>query len=458
MMNLKVLPALVLFGIAVVCLAPSWNTAYDSGLKAGRAMNWAEARQDFKQAAAYRPDDFSGPTMLPGPPTERKQWRDGAPYSPNFLAAYCLYREGLAATNTTDQNKMLGDAAKEFEAIMAKHQQGREAYFLLSTIYGKLDQSAPLQALQTKYSATIATSHWKVDTEIMRPEELSQIQSLLENVGPASQGGVSTVPQSTQGSIPANQVNPITGQPTRVVGPVGTVIQLPDKFALVIGVNDPNLKGNLDYSDFDAERVRDALEHSAGYLHANIDTLTDPTADQILARARALAGRMPDSATLCIFYSGVGANINGADYLAGSDAGSLDSPSGMVKKSDLFGQFLTKSAHVFSFFQVDRSIGGTDNPFFGSDRLFEGSVAQQEATIAGFPVYSTYRNGKKTGLYTNAFVETLNDFQSNRIPILEFGWQVFNRIRRGDTGGTGGGSPQTPSLPVLSNLSSDAQF
>ena len=42
----------------------------------------------FQQAAAYRPEDVAVATTLPGPVTEPRRWRNGSPYSPNFLAAY----------------------------------------------------------------------------------------------------------------------------------------------------------------------------------------------------------------------------------------------------------------------------------------------------------------------------------------------------------------------------------
>jgi hypothetical protein len=457
MMNYRVWSSAVLLAITGVCFAQSWNSAYEAGIRAGRALKWDEARQEFKQAAAYRPEDVTGPTILPGPPTAPRRWRDGAPYSPNFLAAYSLYRSGLANSSADQQTTQLNSAAKELEMLLSKRQVSPEAYFTLSVIYNKLADSVRLKALQDKYASAARTSTWKVDTEVMRPEELSDVAAFVTG----DINGAKPRPGNTrtaQDTISVQELNQATGQILPIPGAAaGTILQLPNKFALVIGVSNPNLAGNLDYSGFDAQRVKDALITSAGYIASNVDLLVDPTAATMHARAMALAARMPDSGTLCIYYSGVGTNIDGSDYLAGTDAASLDSPAGMIKKSDLFAQFFPKSTHLFVFFQVDRSTPGTSSAF-GSERLYEGSVSEMQATISSSRAYPTYQNGKKTGLFTNAFVLTLADLQSNQIPILEFGWQVFNHIRRGNTGKFDGSSRQIPTLPALNDLATDAPF
>ena len=61
-------------------------------------------------------------------------------------------------------------------------------------------------------------------------------------------------------------------------------------------------------------------------------------------------------------------------------------------------------------------------------------------------------------LQNSGTINVANDLKSNRIPILEFGWQVFYKMKRGGSGTTGGGSRQTPTLPVLTNMASDARF
>src|SRR5690242_11262650 len=104
---------LVLAGAMAGAQQP-WMTAYDKGLHAARAADWVDARAAFLQAIAYRPEDTSSPTTLPGPVSDRRQWRDGAPYSPNFLAAYAEYRIGAGAAKPDDGRSALQTAASEF--------------------------------------------------------------------------------------------------------------------------------------------------------------------------------------------------------------------------------------------------------------------------------------------------------------------------------------------------------
>jgi hypothetical protein len=452
MMNYRVWTSALLLAGAGACLAQSWNGAYEAGLKTGGALKWAEARQDFKQAAAYRPEDVSGPTILPGPPTLQRRWRDGAPYSPNFLAAYSEYRLGLASVKADQQPALLNTAAGELESLLAKHQVSRLNFYILTNIYQRLGDQNRLKALQDKYGAMNAS--WKVDTEVVAPEELAAVQAL----SPTTPSEAKQVTGSnSEGTISAQNVNPTTGQPVNsTVSPLGSVAKLPNKYALVIGVNNSRLQGNLDFSGTDAIRVRDSLVNYAGYTDTNVDLLVDVPASKILARAQALAARMPEAATLCIYFSGSATNIGGVDYLGAIDSPNLVDTSHLVRKSELFAQFLPKGSHVFAFFQVDRS--ASSESAFGSEQTFLGSISQMQATTTGDPVFSTYRNGKLTGLFTDAFTQTLLDLQSNRVPILEFGWQLFYHIRRGDTGLSGGSSHQTPTLPHLNNLASDAQF
>ncbi len=390
--------------------------------------------------------------MLPGPPTAQRKWRDGSSYSPDFLAAYSLYRSGLAAAKTSDQASVLTAAAGELEALLSKHQVSKETFFILSSIYTQTGDNAKLKAVQDKYGPTIATSSWRVDTELVSPEELAGVAALSATTSSSStskpEGGL-------ENSIRIQNLNPTTGQPQLTLG---ATLKIANKFALVIGVRNSRLPGNLDYANDDAIRVRDALKSSAGYPEDHIDVLTDPTAATILEHAKALSAKMPESSTLCVFYTGVATNIGGLDYLAGTDATSLQSETGLIKKSDLFGDFFSKGTHIFAFFQVDRSIVGPNGIGFGSEQSYVGSISQMQATTPGDAVYPTYRNGKMTGLFADAFTQTLVDLQSNKLPILEFGWQLFYHMRRGDTGISGGSSHQTCTLPHLNNLATDAQF
>src|SRR4051794_37002908 len=121
MMSLRrtLLVALLAFA-GVIAGAQSWMTAYENGLKAARAGDWVSARSAFQQAIAYRPEDASGATTLPGPVSERRQWRNGSPYSPNFLAAYSEYRIGITTAKPEDAKPALETAAGEFETLLNK--------------------------------------------------------------------------------------------------------------------------------------------------------------------------------------------------------------------------------------------------------------------------------------------------------------------------------------------------
>jgi hypothetical protein len=81
-----------------------------------------------------------------------------------------------------------------------------------------------------------------------------------------------------------------------------------------------------------------------------------------------------------------------------------------------------------------------------------------QATMPDTSIQKTYRNGRAVGVFTLAFVDALQELRSNQLPITEFGWQVFYKMKRGNSGTTGGGAVQTPTLPVLTFLAADARF
>jgi hypothetical protein len=87
-----------------------------------------------------------------------------------------------------------------------------------------------------------------------------------------------------------------------------------------------------------------------------------------------------------------------------------------------------------------------------------GAISQMEATVPDSSISAVYYNGKPVGLYALSFAEVLAELRSNRIPIYEFGWQLFNKMRRGNTGTSSGASRQIPTLPVSNNLAADARF
>ena len=230
--------------------------------------------------------------------------------------------------------------------------------------------------------------------------------------------------------------------------------QLPNKFALIIGNSTSQGPGALAYAADDAQAVREALITHAGYMESNVDLVLNTTNEQLMASVKALAERVPEDGTVFIFFAGKGMNVDGKDYLAMVDSG--EDAASMVKKGDIYQPFLSKGAKIFAFFEVPRPL--TDGNYFGKEVPRVGAIAQVQSTIPGESVGSEVRNGKEMGIFARAIVTALQDIRSNRIPIIEFGWQVFDRARGGGTSGAGGGARQVPTLPVLTQMSPLERF
>ncbi len=429
--------------------AQSWSESYDTAMKALKAGSWTEARAEFQKAVASRPEDFSGPTSLPGPVTDPKRWRNGAPYSPNFGAAYAGYRAAIANNDVAASKELLGVVGREFESLLEKGQNSRETFYFLGQIYGLTRDVEKAQKLEERLKALEGKLPWKVDVELLTPEENAAIIS----AGTANSGGATgmeTRPIATNqgtGTVPNTNPSTLAGR----VQAIGT------KYALIIGNSESRIPdGGIPFAATDGMLVREALVQNAGYPEANIDMVQNGTAAQITASAQALADRLPEGATVLIYFTGNGFNLDGKDFLAGIDTELTTDASTMVSKSDLYKTFMNKGAKIFAFFQVNRAVNS--GRYFGQEIPMVGTIAQCQATIPGEPILSLMSGGQPTGLFTKAFAAVLADFRSNRIPITEFGWQVFYRIRRGDTGDFGGSSSQTPTLPVLTNMASDARF
>ncbi|MFZ4508898.1 MAG: tetratricopeptide repeat protein [Fimbriimonas sp.] len=431
-MNLARLSTLLAaFLMAAVALPQAWIGAYENGLKAGKANRWEDARKSFQQAIAYRPEDQAAPTVLPGPVSEQRQWRNGAAYSPNFLGAYAAYRIAIATNDLGAKKKNYDVAAAEFETLLAKDQVSKEALFFLGAIYNATGNTAKRDATLARGNAP---ADWKIDTDLLSTDEKAIFNAVGNGPGRAG------VPSATA-AVP-------TG---------GPIVALQDKFALVIGNSESRLPdGKIPFAGDDAQRIRQALLDHAGYLPGNIDLAVNATAGTIRSGAKALADRVTEGSTVFIYFTGAGTNIGGKDYLAGVDAESGTDMSGMIAKLEIYNYFMAKGARVFAFFQAHRPIVG--GRFFGQEVPLVGSISQSQATLPGETVSSVVRSGKVVGIYTDAVAAVLGEMSSNRVPILEFGWQVFYKVRRGDTGSVGGASRQTPTLPVLTNMASDARF
>lgn len=431
-------------------LAQAWRAEYEKGLRLAKDAKWTEARAAYQAAAAARAD-VSGPTSLPGPATDQRLWRDGAPYSPNFLAAYSLYRIGLAASGA-EQTATLKAAAAELEALIAKRQYSRETLFFLNQIYAATGDSAARLKLETTFTEAGGMLNWKVDTDGIIPEDNALVAETFSvaSAGP-SKGEVSPIVKPTGGS----------GNPTldpAILGPViGRVPAVASKFALIIGNSESKLPdGAVPFAGESVEAVRKGVTENGGYPDSNVKVLQNATAAQILAAAGELADRMNQDSTVLIFFAGAGYNLAGKDYLAGVDAAMATDTGSMLAKTDLFLPFVKKGAHVFSFFEVSRPV--LNGTFFGLEAPQLGIIAQTFGTIRGEQAMAAIRDGKSVGVFADAIASVLKDLKSNSVPVLEFGWQVFYKMRRGLTGTTGGGGLQTPTLPMLSNMAANARF
>lgn len=466
--------ALILALTATIALvwasAEAWSAAYDRALNAASAGQWAEAREFFRQAVSSRATDQARPTMLPGPVTEPNRWRNGAPYSPNFGAAYAAYRMGLGQEDKDERERLLMVAANELTALVAQGQTAPETMSVLGdalTRLGKAEEKAALPAAGNWAVdlSFVAGEHQVGQTAPATPDGSRPAQATTggntqrPNTPATNQRGRQTPPRSLSGTPGGQIVRLKAGEEDQFfssisTGPVATV---DTKFALVIGNSDSALEDlKVPFAASDADLMRDALVTTAGYPEANVTVLKNGTAAQMLAAAQELAARLPENATVLIYFSGVGVHIDGKDYFAGVNTEFVTDTTTMVGKSDLMRLFLAKGSRIFSFYQVNRPI--TDGLFFGLERSLVGAISEAQATVAGSNVFSQNNGTQEVGLYTGAFIAVLNQFRSNQVPISDFVWQVFQTVRRGISGTGGGGSVQTPTLPVITNMGDDARF
>lgn len=564
--------------LACLCssaFAQKWVSAYQTGLNNLKSGDFASARGAFKVASGERPGDMAGATALPGPITERKTWRNGAAYSPLFLAAYSGYR--LATSTASADAELLRSVASEFEALHAAGQGSKESFQFLIATYSTLGDNESKLKVEEQLSAH--APRFRVDLEgverlnvpaattpapavlpkvVTRPAGQAPVfddrkevaaggfqagtsseatrtvasrehpMTLIVQMAGAAQPavpvapGVQPNPTAEVDTKPAAELKPVeipkvaettpkaepapapapaprkvrpAGAPDMVVakpeqrvptGQVqaavasnlvlasavapttgvthpnpmpagGTVSIVPNKFALIVGTSDSKMTQEpIPFASDDAQQLSQALVNNAGYAAENVDLVLNATAQQIYASAQALADRVPEGGTVFIYFTGPGVNVDGKDYLAGIDTEVSTDLTSMLPKAELYKLFMAKGARIYAFYQVNRQT--VYGRYFGAEVPMVGSIAQIQATLPNGQVLGVVKNGKTVGLFTDALVTVLTDLRSNHIPILEFGWQVFNKIRRGDTGSTGGGSRQIPTLPVLTNMASDSRF
>jgi len=443
----KTLPLLAGASILALCgFAQSWDQAYDAGIKAAHAGHWPEARQDFLAAAKDRPTDSSRESMLPGSPTDPQRWRDGAAYSPNFLAAYCAYRAGVDSHDLAEQSKLFGTAATELSHLVSIGEYSRDAFFFLDLIYSRLGDEPKRTSCADLAKKEAKRLKWRVDEEIVAPEEVAAIS--VSGAADQVVAGPSHVPVVSAAQL---------ANPSGLTSAPMTTATAATKFALVIGETGTKLgSGQVLFAANDVAAVRDSLVNSAGYPAANVVTVVDAPAAAVLDAAKKLASGVAQDGVVLIYYVGPGSSLHGKDYLAGSDAESLDDPTTMVRKLDLYNCFFAQGAKVFAFYEVNRPI--VNQYFFGSELPQSGAVSQMEATIPDSSLTSLTYKGNQIGLFALSFSNVLGNLRSSRVPIHEFGWLVYQQMRRGTSSGDSGSGPQTPTLPIVNMLDSEARF
>lgn len=448
-MKTRLISTFCLAVFATLGYSQSWSEAYERALSSVVSGNWTSARDAFKQAVALRPEDQSTPTSLPG---SSKKWRSGSAYSPNFGSAYCLFRIAQSQSGP-EKNKSLKTAAIEFETLLAKNQLSAETYYFLSRIYSLASDVISSDALGLRLREDISNLEWRVDSSLVTPEERSEISTITQK--PTSDknptpGPTTTIVKATDKVV----IEPFTsiGAPATAQDSLsgGRIPSLAKKFALVIGNGESAMSdAKLSFASTDALLIRDSLIQNAGFAIENVDVVINATAVQLAASVGALAERLPQDATVLIYFTGYGVHIGGKDYYSGVDAESTRDSSHMVAVSDVYKLFLAKGAYIFAFNQTSRAINS--GLYFGKETPLFGRISQSQATIPGAKINSLVSGGQEVGAYTAAFADILADFRSNQIPIMEFSWQVFYKMRRG-------GGPQTPTLPVLTVISADARF
>ena len=282
--------------------------------------------------------------MLPGPPTERRRWRDGAPYSPNFLAAYSAYRLGLEVVE--GKTDLLKTAASELETLLNKGQSSPETVYVLNLVYARLGDSAGRDALAARVEGMKGKLDFRVDDAAVTPEDRANLAvaatpsgsplQIPANTGtnvnnPNGSGSAQSPSLMNPGSIPVINASDLPRGKLVMPPLVGAVPRLQTKFALIVSNSESRLpNGALPFALEDARRLREALITSAGYDGANIETVTNATAANVLAVAKALAERTNDQSTVFVYYTGMGTNVDGRDYLAGVDTDMFTDTTSMI--------------------------------------------------------------------------------------------------------------------------------
>lgn len=407
--------------LGVSAIAAKWDSEYMKGLAAAKRGDWVAARQAFLEAISARADDTAKASQVGTSLAERKPWRDGAPYSPNFAAAYCAFKMAANSGNTEERKELLAKAIGEFRALIEKGQESAESLLFLAAALNADNRAQEAAPVQERLARLDVAKAFKVDREVIEFDDLRILGGILRGTG-----DVDTAPISLPGAD----------------NPFGIVPALDHKYALLIGVSDRGFT----FADADVDLLKDSLVKHAGYAEHRVTTLKNPSHAEFSAAVKALAEALPDGGTVFIYFTGPARqDANGRDEV-GLTGGTW------ISKHDLYSSFVPKGANIFAFFQVDRKIG-SEGRVFGSDLPQVGKIAQSMGAAPGELCNQVAHEGAMHGAYTVGIAQVLAKMRNNRIAIGEFVWAVFDAVRKG----TGGGA-QTPTLPIYIGMTSTSRF
>lgn len=454
--------ALLLGALLATSLAAaqtSWQQDYKRGLDAAKAGDWATARAAFQAADSARRGDLPGPINLPGPVTEPRRWRGGAPYSPRFGASYAGFRQALALSPSDERTALLRAVVDELRTEWDEGRRSEANAWLRAKAHSTMGDSLAADAAKAERSAEPKPT-FRIDLEVLAPEERSELLPAEQGQSPSTNPSTAPIIKAEDlasnpgGTAQPTPVTTPTAQPTTPTAPAAQ----PGKYALLIGNTETRLlTGKVDSAANDAMLLRDTLVNSCGYPAENVDVITDATGEGMRAALNALAERITPGSTLMFFYSGPAVNLAGRDYLVGIDSELPNDSSLMLPLADAYAPFLAKGVPIFAFFQSHRRVD--QGRYFGQEIPATGSIAQFQGTKVDGDVTWTVSDGRVVGVFASAVARVLDRLKAPRVPIREFAWAVFETMRGGEVGGaSGGGSAQVPSLPVLRNLPDNASF
>src|SRR5688572_26549731 len=173
---LKFLLALSCFTIAASAAAQGWVRPYEEGLRLSKAGAWPEAKAKFEEAIRNRGEDTDKASQVGGSIADRRPWREGAPYSPNFGAAYATFKMAADAPDMGIRKERLSEVITRFRALIDKGQVSQESLLFLAAAYAANEQNREAQAIQDQLNAMEPGTGFKIDQEILDQTDLGALR------------------------------------------------------------------------------------------------------------------------------------------------------------------------------------------------------------------------------------------------------------------------------------------